>query len=1440
MTVHGRDFKTLRQWDGSQHRAFEELCFQLRDPAPEGAVLIKTGNPDGGLEWYVTRRGGTQWGWQAKFTFEIDTLLQLMERSLKTVIQKRSNCRRLTFCIPFDLPDAVEPGKRKSARQKFEDRKKTWRDRIPGAEKVRIDFWSAGDILQRLVGHPNQRGIEKFFWDSEVFSPAWCAKRLEVSVTAAGGRYSPELHIDPSVSFALEGLAQSKTYWQKLCARRGAVLEAATHLQVSHYTGIGVTRQLQRFVKSMAEWRRQVPSRIELPARLEPRPLLDATRAVKAAAIAAYPHDGMPHRRRKKFSKGHANAGERTRSLRHHLYRTLAALDDFEELVESGATEAAAQGALILTGDAGQGKTHLFCHAARSAVASGRPAILLLGGQLSGRNVWSEVAERLGLGQVGSEVLIGAMHAAAEASKAPFLLLIDALNDAEDPRAWQHELPGLLAEIAENPWISIGVSIRSTYREIVLPAERPSDVAEVEHRGFAGQELEAAERFFSVFGLEQPAMPLLVPEFTNPLFLKLYCEGLRGTNPNAATVGEVHISEVFERYLQTKADLIANRLNLDPKAQAVQKAMHAYCDALAGANRDSLARDRAAEIVNEFARDRDQWPDTMLGALLSEGVLTADLAWDSESAGQVNVVRFTYQRFADYRIGAMLIGSLGGDAESLGEALAEGQPLHKQLLSAPAGWIEALAVQVPEQFGVELLDAAQWRVDSFRRRQWDEAFVRSIAARRPSAVTQQSRELLRKVQKRSPNLSELLLETVLSVASSLNHLLNANFLHESLKRMSLAKRDVAWSIPTYTAFGQGGTLDRLIRWAARGPHLGCSDEVVELATVPIVWTFTSPNRYLRDYATKAVAKLLSGHLSVLPSLIRRFDGVDDPYVIERLAVVSHGAVLCGGNAAIETAVAAGQELKRVVLADSQVPNIIARDAVCGVYEWCVSHDLIDRNTYQEVLPPYGSAPPGKPRTEKQIERKHGMGMPRKGGTRKSYGRLFTSLFGLGDFREYVIGSTLRHFSQSPISQQRPVSSNRPEFPTDLASCWVFDRVLSLGWTPERFAEFDGRCPYDSWEHKAERFGKKYQWIAFRELLARIADNFDMNDDSNQRQVTYAGPWQFFGRDIDPTLPPPPRMRNRGDEYDLGPTFSPDEDTWWIPPGPRYRRDDPPVAEGWVHEINDIPEFEPLIRRKDKRGTRWVVLHALFEWSDEVSGYRDDQSMRRRRLWSQVYSWLVPPADRDSLIEYLEGRSLMGRWMPEGRRHTDAAYIGELPWAAAANEYPDFWQEISLRRDSETMDIKVYPAWEEYCWEGNVLDCSIDGNVRASFPAPALFESGSLCWVPGTREWRTPDGVPVACFLEGYNHEALLVREDWLKKTLRQTDHAIVFGWLGEKRLIGAWPQRGLIDGWTQIDAIASLKDVRWTFGQRRLKRRVPPRQTRIVGSPRSKAGSGEF
>ena len=323
MTIHSPDFRFLRPWRGSQHQAFEELCYQLRDPTPKGADLVKTGTPDAGFEWYVNLRNGEQRGWQAKFTFDINTLLRLMEKSLKTVVEARPKCRRLTFCIPFDLPDAPGNGERKSARQKFEDRKKSWCRRIPGADRVRIELWSEGELLQRLVGHPAQRGMEWFFWDQEVFSPDWCAQRLNITLQAAGGRYSKMLHVDLPVAFALEGLALSKVYWQKFRSLRGAVVSAARKINASRYTGIGVTSQLRHLVRVLAAWQGEAPNCVVLPARLTRGDLLAVTRDCHDAVYDAYPHD-PPGRKHGKITPRQADAAEQRNSLQHYFKRWVA------------------------------------------------------------------------------------------------------------------------------------------------------------------------------------------------------------------------------------------------------------------------------------------------------------------------------------------------------------------------------------------------------------------------------------------------------------------------------------------------------------------------------------------------------------------------------------------------------------------------------------------------------------------------------------------------------------------------------------------------------------------------------------------------------------------------------------------------------------------------------------------------------------------------------------------------------------------------------------------------------------------------------------------------------------------------------------------------------------------------------------------------------------
>jgi hypothetical protein len=741
VTTQGQNFRAIRSWDGSQDRAFEELCYQLRDPAPSGAALTKTGDPDGGYEWFVRHRNGVEWGWQAKYSFEIEKLLKLMEESLRTVAKRRPKCRRLTFCIPIDLPDSPDPGKRKSARQKFEDWTVSVRTRVPGAGKIKIELWQEGDLLDRLA-KPEHRGRAWFFWDHEVFGDSWCRERLKVTTLAAGSRYTPELNIELPVAFALEGLGRSELFLQRYRRRRGAFLKAGRRVLSGRYTGLGVTSELRVLSLALRAAELALPPTGVVGGRFDRTSMQSAVERCSARIWPAHPD-------RERHAK--SSVADRAGSLRHYLSQLAQRVHELSDFLSSSAAEAAEAQTLLMTGSAGQGKTHLFCDAGQRALDGGRPGVVLLGQGFAGNRVFTDLAERLGLPARGATELLGAMAAAAEASHAPFVLLIDALNDSGDPTAWQHELPTLLAEVAlYAPWIAVGLSVRSSYFELIA-SDRTKTLPTIDHPGFDGYEYEASQRFFDAFGLEQPRIPLLLPEFTNPLFLRLYCEALATAGVGAPEVGHAHVSDVFGRYIGAKNQQISRALKLDPAANAVGAAVESFAKAVTGKSREWLAREQARTIVDAHAPHLHGWPDTLFGQLLAHGVLTDDAAYQQGGDGDwelVPSVQITFQRLADYRIAASMVAPFR-TASEVKAALKSRQPLRTTVIESRAGIIEALAVVLPERFAIELLDAARWNLAEHRAQRWQDATLASVAARRDDAVTDRTAELFSALSGRS-------------------------------------------------------------------------------------------------------------------------------------------------------------------------------------------------------------------------------------------------------------------------------------------------------------------------------------------------------------------------------------------------------------------------------------------------------------------------------------------------------------------------------------------------------------------------------------------------------------------------------------------------------------------------------------------------------------------
>jgi hypothetical protein len=83
--------------------------------------------------------------------------------------------------------------------------------------------------------------------------------------------------------------------------------------------------------------------------------------------------------------------------------------------------------------------------------------------------------------------------------------------------------------------------------------------------------------------------------------------------------------------------------------------------------------------------------------------------------------------------------------------------------------------------------------------------------------------------------------------------------------------------------------------------------------------------------------------------------------------------------------------------------------------------------------------------------------------------------------------------------------------------WAW-RAHELGWTPERFAEFDRQmASHDRNEHRVERVGKKYQWIAYHELTGCLSDIALVDGRFPDDPELYRGPWQVDTREMDTTI-----------------------------------------------------------------------------------------------------------------------------------------------------------------------------------------------------------------------------------------------------------------------------------------------------------------------------------
>lgn len=1495
-------WKNLRPLNGSQRHAFEELCCQLAryEQVPQGSKFLRKGTPDAGVECFWILPNGDELGWQAKFFQSSPTTgeWQQIDDSVKTALEKHPRLISYTVCLATDLSDARLEGQ-ESSRQKWEKRLEKWQGWAEHRNMaVEFPLWGSHEILDRL-SRDEHRGRMLFWFNEEWFSQNWFEERIKVAIANAGPRYTPELNIELPLARIFESLGYTSWFNNELKRLSGQIRRAYARVEKRN-TLEEIADEIELLGQSIARIL-QILEAVDVPGShpIDFRDLLyhsaQATRIAWGCRSSL--EEAAEKKKQARAAGGEGQAHEYYRATEfdhasHDFYRLIQELDGLRGFVDSTEAHLANVPSFLLVGVAGTGKTHLFCDIAKNRITCAMPTVLLLGEHFVDSGPWSQIIEMLGSSCSGDEFL-GALEAAAQAHGSRALILIDALNEGEGKTLWRKYLAGMLASLSQFPWVGIALSVRSSYEPTVLPPDlAPTKLLSKEHPGFAGHEYQAARTFFDFYHIEYPSVPILSPEFQNPLFLKLFCQGMQNKGLTKIPPGLHGITAMFSFFIESLNDKLhrPEYLNFDPHRQIVQRAVDEVVRAMTESGSAWLPYETASSIVHQVLPSTD-YEKSLLRHLISEGLLSRDMHYEPGKE-QSEGIRFTYERFADHMLVSRLLDQ-HLDTNSPEESFLTDTPLGMILKDEPSCWmrrglVEALLIQLPERIGRELVDVAP-QCAEFRPVR--EAFVESLIWRKRDAITDSTLKYVNQQVIRYRGTADQFLNALLTVAMDPEHPYNAEFLHRQLQRKTLADRDAWWSIFLHEQYGSQSAVDRLVDWAwSIEDKSHVLDKSVYLCGMALAWFLTTSNRFLRDRATKALVALFTPRIHVLRQLIPKFLEVNDPYVLERLFAVAYG---CAMRSTDDEAVAelAQDTYDWIFRAGTPPPHVLLRDYARGVIENALQRTGQIDVDLAKIRPPYTSEWLEKAPSEDVVEEFKKID---KDAPEKEFSRwhLYDSVMGIGDFARYVIGTdhyeskwssqrlgepekpskrtyeafknsltsrqerawqsyvTLRKnvaefktwnqaqrkevlgypFTDKQFDQALSVAAEKlsntlgkkktktfnelvlpylelPEkadddFPKSAMQRWIFQRVLELGWTVDRLGEFDRKVShYSESRHprtarKPERIAKKYQWIAYHELLARLCDNFKFKGDlmSYDWETRYDGPWQLHCRDIDPSFLLQKTKRE---------VWQPHTNTWWFPP----------TYDAWTDETDHVtwlkdaalPAYKSLMEvLNPSDGSEWVCLQGYYNWEQASPPEEERFEKPRRRICSSLIGYIVKAADIDDLFGWAQGQDFRNRWLPESH-HLYNTFLGEFFWSPAFSydnsEYTDHhgW----TRGSDKWLPNELLVPSIEYLKEDSGFDCSVDENINIYLPSAHLVEEMGLSWNGDEGRYYDSGGKLIAFdpSVREIGPGALLVRKESFMTFLRANEYDLLWIVRGEKNLIGGSMMPGESTGFLDITGV---------------------------------------
>ncbi|MBS6928379.1 MAG: hypothetical protein KH152_07685 [Finegoldia magna] len=1291
-------------------------------------------------------------------------------------------------------------------------------------------------------------------------SDDWLNEKSRQAIADLGGRYTPELNVKLEIAKIFDGLGRTSGFSEAFYLNIDSFLIVGNKLNSCDV----ISSQLSAIAQTLREIENTYQAMNFHKLNEIPKNKFNDYISMCQAATDEAESILWKLRENSEKSGETRHYSDKYSSTLRELREFNYACNDLFAFINSLTVKLANNPFLLLEGKAGIGKSHLLADVIKTRVLSDYPSLLILGQQLnSDESPWAQIFKRLQI-KITSREFLEKLNLYGLKTGKRVLIFIDAINEGNGNKFWNDNINSFVDEIKCFEWLGLIMSVRTTYRSVTISMEnvRRNNFEIYEHSGFQNVELEAVSLFYDYYNIEKPSSPNLNPEFRNPLFLKLLCEGIKKNGLTKVPVGFSGISNILNFLVEG-----VNKSLSSPKKYAFDSGFPLVKDALneiiklktkIGGKSISLkdAHSAVQSVVNDYVTDKH-----FLSALIDEGLLTKGIVRNDDNSTE-EVVYVAFERFDDHLTVKFLLDDIENiENEFKSNGLLRSYFNDEYDFFINSGIVEALSIQLPEKYGKELYE---FLPEFSNNDKLLEAFIDSLIWRDIDAIDYvKIRPFVNKQVFKSNTSFDYFLEAVISISGLVDHPFNANFLHNWLKNNPLPHRDAFWTTKLKHKYNEDSAFRHLIDWAwDRTDKSYISDESIELVATSLCWFLTSSNRQLRDCSTKALVSLLETRIPVLKKIIEKFYGVDDPYVWERIFAVALGCTLRTDNCK-ELKCLAETVYQKVFCTEHVYPNILLRDYAREILEFCAHLGLdLDGIELSKIRPPYNSIWPDYIPSKEELESLY---------DKDSYWELWSSIMGSGDFSRYTIGTNHNRsnwsgckFGETPVDRkkafetfkckltdqqkelyeatdpiiydyrgegitfgdikirhdiakgrktQEEINANKEAFKNSLlydlliefendiepyldhnnnlletdkyfdlsiAQRFIFNRVVEFGWDPEKHGVFDrqigtGRGRRELFQ---ERIGKKYQWIAYHEYMAKLADNFIRFEGySNEReQSPYQGPWEPYIRDIDPTI----LLKETGTKK------SSNQEMWWLND---EIFDWTCSNEDWVKSSATITNPYALIEVKDDNGAEWIVLESYPSWKEPKIIGNDDWGHPRKEVWCHIRSYIVKEEEFKNFRDWAIHQNYMGRWMPEGADRYQL-FNREFYWSEAFQFFKtdyyggSVWTSVSDQESSlKIADVSVTSV--NYSW-GEEFDQSKKETLSFLKPSNLIFEKMGLK-IGKTEGSFNDKNETMVCFAAETMHAStahLLVKKEPFLTMLNNNGFKIVWTLLGEKGVIG--------------------------------------------------------